>query len=186
MSGNQNISEIDLLRGCIDGDRRMQAALYEKYAPKMYGVCLRYTDNADEAQDVLQEGFIKVYSKIHSFRSEGSLEGWIRRIFVNTAIEHYRRKKTVQPVTEKEENVLEGNYVSALDQLGEKDILALVNQISPGYKTVFNLYAVEGFSHKEIAEMLGISEGTSKSQFSRAKIILQDLVKKYLAQREKV
>ena len=146
----------------------------------MYGVCLRYAGNAEEAEDILQEGFIKVYKKLSSFRSEGSFEGWIRRIFVNTAIEHFRRKKYLQPVTEKEESTLEGNYLSVLDELAERDILELVRQLSPGYRTVFNMYVVEGYTHKEIGEIMGISEGTSKSQLSRAKVILQEMVKKFI------
>lgn len=177
---NQSISESDLINGCIEGNRRMQEELYRRFSPRMYAVCLRYAGMAEEAQDILQEGFVKVFKKIETFRSEGSFEGWMRRIFVNTAIEHFRRKKYLQPVTEKEENTLEGNYLSVLDNLAERDILDLVQQISPGYRTVFNMYVVEGYSHKEIAEMLGISEGTSKSQLSRAKVILQDLVRKFL------
>ncbi|RYZ15893.1 MAG: RNA polymerase sigma factor, partial [Sphingobacteriales bacterium] len=111
---------------------------------------------------------------------DGSFEGWIRRIFVNTAIEHFRRKRYLQPVTEKEENTLEGNYLSVLDNLAERDIMELVQQLSPGYRTVFNMYVVEGYTHKEIGDLLGISEGTSKSQLSRAKVILQDMVRKFV------
>jgi RNA polymerase sigma-70 factor (ECF subfamily) len=146
----------------------------------MYGVCLRYAGNAEEAQDILQDGFVKVFKKLGSFRGEGSFEGWIRRIFVNTAIEHFRRKRYLQPVTEKEEATLEGNYLSVLDNLAEKDILDLVRQLSPGYRTVFNMYVVEGYTHKEIGEIMGISEGTSKSQLSRAKVILQEMVKDFI------
>jgi RNA polymerase sigma factor (sigma-70 family) len=158
----------------------MQEELYRRFSSRMYAVCLRYAGVSEEAQDILQEGFVKVFKKLSTFRSEGSFEGWIRRIFVNTAIEHFRRKKYLQPVTEKEENTIEGNYLSALDDMAEKDILELIQQLSPGYRTVFNMYVVEGYTHKEIGEMLGISEGTSKSQLSRAKVILQDLVKTYL------
>lgn len=179
---NLNITENDLIQGCLEGKRRMQAELYARFSPRMYAVCLRYAGNSAEAEDILQEGFIKVYKKLDSFRSEGSFEGWIRRIFVNTAIEHFRRKRYLQPVTEKEENTIEGKYFSILDELAEKDILALVQELSPGYRTVFNLYVVEGYTHKEIADMMGISEGTSKSQLSRAKVILQDMVKKYIDQ----
>lgn len=179
---NQNISESDLISGCLQGDRRMQEALYNRFSPRMYAVCLRYAGNAEEAQDILQEGFIKVFKKIDSFRSEGSFEGWVRRIFVNTAIEHFRRKRYLMPVTEKEENTIEGKYTSVLDELAEKDILALIRELSPGYRTVFNMYVVEGYTHKEIADMLGISEGTSKSQLSRAKVILQGMVRTYIDQ----
>ena len=177
---NQNITESDLLRGCMDGNRRMQEELYRRFSPRMYAVCLRYAGNAEEAEDILQEGFIKIFKKLDSFRSEGSFEGWVRRIFVNTAIEHFRRKRYLMPVTEKEENTIEGKYVSVLDELAEKDILALLQELSPGYRTVFNMYVVEGYTHKEIADMLGISEGTSKSQLSRAKVILQDMVRTFI------
>ncbi len=173
---NQVISDSDLIAGCIRGDRKMQYELYQQYAPKMFGVCLRYAGNTGEAEDILQEGFIKIFKKIESFRSEGSFEGWIRRIFVNTAIEHFRRKTYLQPITEREEVNIEAQYLSVLDSLAEKDIIALVQQLSPGYRTVFNMYVVEGYTHRQIADILNISEGTSKSQLSRAKIILQDMV----------
>jgi len=181
---NQNINESDLIKGCILGERRMQEELYLRFSPRMYAVCLRYAYNAEEAEDILQEGFIKVFNKLTSFRNDGSFEGWIRRIFVNTAIEHFRRKRYMQPVTQNEEKGIEGNYLSALDDMAEKDILGLIQRLSPGYKTVFNMYVIEGYTHKEIADMLGISEGTSKSQLSRAKVILQDMVKEFNEQRE--
>lgn len=177
---NQNISEIDLISGCKEGNRRMQEELYRRLSPRMFAVCLRYAGNSEEAEDILQEGFIKVFKKLDSFRSEGSFEGWVRRIFVNTAIEHFRRKRYLSPVTEKEENTIEAKFTSVLDELAEKDILALVQELSPGYRTVFNMYVVEGYTHKEIADMLGISEGTSKSQLSRAKVILQDMVRTFI------
>ena len=177
---NQMSSEADLIEGCIRGDRKMQYELYERFSPKMYGVCLRYAANAEEAEDILQEGFLKVFKKIGSFRGDGSFEGWIRRIFVNTAIEQFRKKSYLQPITEQEENSIEGKYISVLDDLAEKDIIKLIQQLSPGYRTVFNMYVVEGYTHKQIADTLGISEGTSKSQLSRAKIILQEMVKKHI------
>ena len=183
---NHMSSESDLIQGCIREDRKMQYELYERFSPKMYGVCLRYAANVEEAEDLLQEGFMKVFKKISSFRSEGSFEGWIRRIFVNTAIEQFRKKSYLQPITEQEENSIEGKYISVLDNLAEKDIISLIQQLSPGYRTVFNMYVVEGYTHKQIAETLGISEGTSKSQLSRAKLILQDLVKKYLDRRKQI
>ncbi|MBL7742389.1 MAG: RNA polymerase sigma factor [Chitinophagaceae bacterium] len=183
---NHTIPESDLISGCIEGNRRMQEELYRRFSPRMYAVCLRYAGSSDEAEDILQEGFIKIFKKLDSFRGDGSFEGWIRRIFVNTAIEHFRRKRYLQPVTEKEENTLEGKSLSALDGLAEKDILELVRQLSPGYRTVFNMYVVEGYTHKEIGDILGISEGTSKSQLSRAKVILQDMVKKFIDQNSDV
>lgn len=182
---NQIFSESDIINGCKEGNRRMQEEMYRRFSPRMYAVCLRYAGNAEEAEDILQEGFIKIFKKLDSFRGDGSFEGWVRRVFVNTAIEHFRRKRYLQPVTEREENTIEGKSLSALDGLAEKDILALIKELSPGYRTVFNMYVVEGYTHKEIGDMLGISEGTSKSQLSRAKVILQDMVRKYLdTQRE--
>jgi len=181
---NHTTPESDLISGCIEGNRRMQEELYRRFSPRMYAVCLRYASSSDEAEDILQEGFIKIFKKLGSYRGEGSFEGWIRRVFVNTAIEHFRRRRYLQPVTEKEENTVEGKYLSVLDSLAEKDILELIRQLSPGYRTVFNMYVVEGYTHKEIGDMLGISEGTSKSQLSRAKVILQDMVKKYIEQNE--
>lgn len=176
-------SDADFIDGCARGDRKIQYELYQRFAPKMYGVCLRYAGKVEEAEDILQEGFIKVFRKIDSFRGDGSFEGWVRRIFVNTAIEHFRKKNYLQPITEYEENTIEGKYLSVLDSLAEKDIIQLVQQLSPGYRTVFNMYVVEGYTHKQIADILGISEGTSKSQLSRAKIILQEMVKTHLEKR---
>ncbi|HET9057906.1 MAG TPA: RNA polymerase sigma factor [Chitinophagaceae bacterium] len=174
---NHLVSETDLIQGCIEGNRRMQEILYQRFSPKMYGVCLRYAGSANDAQDLLQEGFIKVYNSLSKFRGEGSFEGWLRRIFVNTAIEHFRRKVNLRKIQEIEHTNIEDRSLTALDHLGEKDILNLIMDLSPGYRTVFNLYVIEGYSHKEIAEMMGISEGTSKSQLARAKNILRDLVK---------
>ena len=178
--------DTDLIEGCLKGNRKMQQELYERFAPKMYGVCLRYAGTATEAEDILQEGFIKVFKKMGSFRNEGSFEGWIRRIFVNTAIEHFRKKAYLQPITEWEETTVEGKYLSILDELAEQDIIGLIQKLSPGYRTVFNMYVVEGYTHREISELLGISEGTSKSQLSRAKMILQELVQVYIDKRKKV
>lgn len=163
----------------------MQEELYRRFAPKMYAVCMRYANNADDAQDLLQEGFIKVYRNLEKFRAEGSFEGWVRRVFVNTSIEHFRRKNTLYSITEKEENVIEDSDITALDNLAEKDIIALVQELSPGYRTVFNMYVVEGYSHKEIGKILGISEGTSKSQLARAKAILQKKVQERLEENRK-
>ncbi|MFL5774337.1 MAG: RNA polymerase sigma factor [Flavisolibacter sp.] len=185
-ASNQIFSESDLIDGCIRGDRKMQYELYQRFAPKMYGVCLRYAGKAEEAEDILQEGFIKVFNKMSSYRGEGSFEGWIRRIFVNTAIEHFRKKTYLQPITETEEASVEGKYLSVLDKLAEKDIIQLVQQLSPGYRTVFNMYVIEGYTHRQIAEALNISEGTSKSQLSRAKMILQDLVQTFIEKRRQL
>jgi RNA polymerase sigma-70 factor (ECF subfamily) len=182
---NQNISDTDLIKGSIAGDPRMQEALYNRYAPRMYAVCLRYAGNNDDAQDLLQEGFIKVFRNLERFRHEGSFEGWLRRVFVNTSIEHYRRKVHLNSISDQEEKGIEDASVSVLDQLAERDIVQLVQELSPGYRAVFNLYVIEGYSHREIAEMLQISEGTSKSQLARAKSILQKKVADFLGEKRK-
>lgn len=166
-------------------DARMQKKLYNRFASKMYAVCLRYADNADDAQDLLQEGFIKIYKNLSRFRAEGSFEGWVRRVFVNTAIEHYRRKLNLSIIGEREDATLTDGSITALQRLDEKDIIKLIQQLSPGYRTVFNLYVIEGFSHKEIGNILGINEGTSKSQLARAKGILQTKVNLFLDERRK-
>jgi RNA polymerase sigma factor (sigma-70 family) len=176
---NHIYTETDLIRGCIGGDRRYQEALYLQYSPKMYSICLRYCNNNNDAQDVLQDGFVKVFRNLDQFRGEGSFEGWMRRIFVNTAIEHFRKKINIATIPEAVENTFEDKDWTAFDRLGEKDILAAVRELSPGYRTIFNMYVVEGYSHKEIGEALGINEGTSKSQLARARVILQKVIEKF-------
>jgi RNA polymerase sigma factor (sigma-70 family) len=185
-AGNHTVSESDLIRGCIDGDRTMQAELYRRFSGKMYAVCMRYAGNASDAQDLLQEGFIKVYRNLHRFRAEGSFEGWVRRVFVNSSIEQFR-KKSVQltSVTDRDESTIPDNDFSALEALAERDIIRLIQELSPGYRTVFNLYVVEGYSHGEIGDLLGISEGTSKSQLARARSVLQKKVSQYLGDTRK-
>lgn len=185
MSDNFPLLDSDLLKGALQGDRRTQEQLYQRFAPKMYAVCLRYANDADDAQDILQDGFVKVFRNLDRFRHEGSFEGWMRRVFVNTAIEHYRRKVYLDSITEREEETIEDRTESALDQLAEKDIIELIQKLSPGYRTVFNMFVVEGYSHKEIAEQLGINEGTSKSQLARAKSMLQKLVAQWLDDKRK-
>ncbi|MDP4283580.1 MAG: RNA polymerase sigma factor [Bacteroidota bacterium] len=164
-----------LIQACIDGDRQMQKVLYKKFAAKMYGICLRYAGNTEDANDILQDGFIKVFKNLSKFRGEGSFEGWVRRIFVNTSIEHFRKKVKLYNVTEVQENTIEDKEFNALDLLATKDIISIVNELSPGYKAVFNLHVIEGYSHKEIADILGITEGTSKSQLARAKGVLKKM-----------
>lgn len=146
------------------------------YSPKMFSICLRYAKNQMDAEDILQEGFVKLFNNLEKFRGDGSFDGWVRRIFVNTAIEHIRRKTVNTSVGEGLENSIVDTHQNALDNLYEKDIIASARTLSDGYKTVFNLYAIEGYSHKEIAGQLGITESTSKSQFSRAKAILRKII----------
>lgn len=175
---NNTISaEAVQIQNCIAGCRKSQKELYDTYAAKMFVVCLRYTKEQMDAEDVLQDGFIKVFKNLDKYRGDGSFEGWLRRIFVNTAIEHIRKNKNfTNDISDNIENTVKDKYSNALDNLFEKDIYNITSGLSEGYKTVFNMYAIEGYSHKEIAEQLGITESTSKSQFSRAKAILRNLI----------
>jgi RNA polymerase sigma factor (sigma-70 family) len=177
---NQSIPESDLIRGCLDKDRKMQEVLYHRFSSKMYAVCLRYCKDADDAQDLLQDGFVKIFKNLDKYRGDGSFEGWIRRIFVNTSIEHFRKSIKYNTVGDSSDVVIEDPNWNALDNLGEKDIIKIIQELSPGYRQVFNMYVIEGYSHKDIGDILGISEGTSKSQLARAKAILKKTVEEKL------
>lgn len=170
---NQLSNEAFLIERCIANDRTAQKYLYDKYSGRMYALCLRYAVDADQAKDLLQEGFIKVFRHIDGYKSLGTLEAWMRRIFVTTCISHVQRKKVFSSITDTTEQVQEEGSITGFERLAMKDLQAMIQSLSDGYRTVFNLYAVEGYSHKEIAEMLQISVGTSKSQLARAKAVLQ-------------
>lgn len=165
----ENLSIDSLWKKCLIGDRKAQYHLYHFFSKKMFIVCLRYAKDSLEAEDILQIGFVKVFTKGHLFSENGSLEGWIRKIIVNTAIEIQRKNKITYVESLDNEALLEVPSNTATDQIHYKDLMSIVHQLPIGYRTVFNLYAVEGYSHKEIAEMLNISEGNSKSQLSRAR-----------------
>jgi RNA polymerase sigma factor (sigma-70 family) len=169
-------AEATLVSDCLTGSRKHQKALYDLYSPMLFAICLKYTKNQMDAEDVLQEGFVKVFKNLHKFKGEGSFEGWMRRIFVNTAIEYLRSKRMATIGSESVENVLSDKQPTGLENLYKKDLLHSARTLSSGYKTVFQMYAVEGYSHKEIASTLGITESTSKSQFSRAKAALRTMV----------
>lgn len=158
----------------------MQEILYRRFSPKMYAVCLRYSSNTEDAQDLLQEGFIKVFKHLDKYRGDGSFEGWMRRIFVNTSIEQFRRKTKLHTVADAADIQVEDKEVTAFETMAEKDIIRIVQQLSPGYRQVFNMYVIEGYTHKDIGEILGISEGTSKSQLARAKSILRKMVEEQI------
>ena len=172
-------NEKDIIKGCCEGNIVAQKILYKSLCSKMFAVCMRYTNDYHLAEDILQDGFIKVFKNIQKYRGEGSFEGWVRRIFVNTSIEHYRKKVNMYAVTEIESEHIKTYNGDIIDQLQEADLLKLIADLSPGYRAVFNMYVIEGYAHQEIAEMLGISEGTSKSQLSRARAILQEKIEKY-------
>lgn len=168
----------ELMEGCKAGKRKMQEALYQQTASKMLVVCMRYAKDRMEAEDVLQLGYIKIFQKIIEYRGDGSFEGWMRRIMVNTAIESYRknlRTLNVVPIEDAYEQPATGFDFS---RLAMQDLLKVIQKLSDGYRMVFNMYVIEGYSHKEIAGILGISEGASKSQLSRARAILKEEILK--------
>lgn len=163
------MSEHELIRGCLRGSVQCQRALYEQFAGKMYGVCLRYARNSSDAADILQEGFLKVYSKLDQFQHQGSFEGWIRRIMVNTALRAYQKQRYEQE-TFGYENLPESPVdPDAISALSEAELLSVIRGLPDGYRAVFNLVAIEGFSHAEAADMLGIQESTSRSQLTKAR-----------------
>lgn len=168
--------ERDLVQACIARERWAQQKLYEEYYGKMMAVCLRYANNQDDALDILHEGFIKVFKHIASYQPGTALQAWIRRIMVNTAIDYYR--KNIRRRTEDIETAydLDNNEADAISQCSEKDILAAITQLTPAYRTVFNLYVIEGFSHREIGEQLGITESTSRSNLVKARMKLQAIL----------
>ncbi|MBN2487199.1 MAG: sigma-70 family RNA polymerase sigma factor [Bacteroidales bacterium] len=152
----------------------------------MYGVCLRYGGNHSEAQDILHDGFLKIFGKIGQFEFKGSFEGWMRRIFVNTALERFRNQYKVINIQDGWRDIKEDSYEHITSNITAEELVALIQELSPKYRVVFNMYAIEGYSHKEIAELLGINEGTSKSNLSRARMILQDKVRQLYSASVKV
>lgn len=173
------MSEAELIKECIAGKPLAQKQLYQTYNRKMMGVCLRYTGNYNEAKDVLQDGFIKLFEKLGTFNGTGSFEGWMRRIFVNTALDAYRKNKQERQLLDIDDL---GYFLSVkelvTDEMAAEDLMKILQKIPLGYRTVFNLFAIEGYSHKEIGEMLGITESTSKSQYSRARDFLKNILEK--------
>ena len=171
------MNEETLISKCINGNKIAQRQLFETYSPGMMGVCLRYFRDVEVAEDVLQESFVKVFIKLESYTGTGSLEGWIRKIVINTALDQLRKevKFNVNVSVDDVEYKL-GFDAQILSELMEEDLMKLVREMPDGYRTVFNLFAIEGFSHKEIGKQLGISENTSKSQYSRAKAYLKTRV----------
>jgi RNA polymerase sigma factor (sigma-70 family) len=170
-------TENELIKGCINGNRKCQYQLYQQYASGMMVVAMRYAKSTQEAEDILQEGFIKVFKNIKKFRSDSSLGYWIKRIIVNTALNHQRSKLYLYPMVDVED-VDEGYNAVSLSNLEMEELLEVVQGLPTGCRVIFNLYAIEGYQHKEISEMLSISVGTSKSQYARARKLLIEYLEK--------
>lgn len=169
-----------IIEGCTKGKGRAQEDLYNLFADEMFAVCLYYSRDYAEAEDTLHEGFMKVYKNISSLKGEGALKSWVRRIMINTALEKYRKKNPLYLLDQEEFRELEDiDRENILSNISADELMQMIQALTPQYRMVFNLYALEGYSHKEIATMLGISEGTSKSNLARARAILQKKVKKY-------
>ncbi len=175
---DHKISEKELVERCIANDRKYQEVLYRKYADKMYNICLMYADDDASASDILQDGFIKVFRNLKKFNFQGSFEGWIRRIIVNTALEQFRKKKRetefLDTYGEHSTNIID----EILEKINAKEIINLVNDLPAKASMVLKLYAIEGYKHNEIADLMGISEGTSKSQLNRARHLLKESIDK--------
>ncbi len=170
--------DLQLIGSCIKGDRTSQKVLYDHLASRMFPLCIRYVGDRVQAEDILQEGFITLFAKLKSYKGEGSFDGWARKIFVTTALMALRKKDALKMSDELE--TVRGMKTDVPGQgqdIGYKELLKMVMELPPGFRTVFNMYAIEGYSHKEIGEMLGISEVTSRSQFSRARALLQKKIK---------
>lgn len=174
------LSEEQIITGCMKNSRKAQKALYDKYASTMFAICLRYGSNRAEAEDMLQDGFVKIFLNISQYSGKGSFEGWIKRIIINNAISVHRKNLKHyyhQPFDDVNENDIVEEEDLIEDELTYDELFSLINELPEGYKMVFNLHVIEGFKHKEIAEMLNIDQGTSKSQFSRARAFLKNKIK---------
>ncbi|RMG64238.1 MAG: sigma-70 family RNA polymerase sigma factor [Bacteroidetes bacterium] len=170
--------EDEIVAGCLQGGRKYQKMLYERFYGSMMVVCMRYTNNREEARDVLHEGFMKVFRNLKKFTPGTNLGAWIRRIMINTAIDHYRKTAKRPNLVEINHAVHEVDAHDVVADLSAEEILAMVQKLSPAYRMVFNLYVIEGYSHKEVGELLGISEGTSKSNLAKARAKLQNMILK--------
>ena len=174
-----NLNEQRIIELCKQGDRTAQKALFDKLSSRMFPVCLRYMGNREAAEDVLQEGFISLFSKLNSYSGEGSFEGWARKVFVNTALMTLR-KNDVMRQSEDIETAwsVSSEDPGALQKISYKELMGMIAELPTGFRTVFNMFLIEGYSHKEIGEALGISEATSRSQLQRARVMLQNRIKK--------
>jgi RNA polymerase sigma factor (sigma-70 family) len=174
------VNELQIIEGCAKHDRKAQQLLYDKYSRLLLGVCMRYAEDKAEAEDILQESFLKIFFNIKDFSGTGSFAGWLRKVAVNTAITHYHKNLKYRYHIEIEEYVSVETGVNSFEEsfYSSEELYMVMNELPAGYRMVFNLYAVEGYKHKEIAEMLGIDTNTSKSQYSRAKAVLREKLDK--------
>lgn len=167
-----------LIEQCIKGDRASQKVIYDHLASRMFPLCIRYVGDRTLAEDVLQDGFITLFTRLNSYKGEGSFEGWARKIFVTTALMSLRKKDALKMSDELDvARGMKAETTTQIQNIGYKELMKIVTTLPPGFRTVFNMYAIEGFSHKEIGEMLGISETTSRTQYSRARVWLQNKIK---------
>ncbi len=176
----------NIIQGCLKGDRKCQEQLYGLFSTRMFGLCLQYADNYDDACDIMQEGFIKVFRKLDQYEGRGAFEGWVRRIMINTALERYRSQLHLHPLTAREMISDDAANEEVLDKLSAEELIKLVRELPPRYRMVFNLYAIEGYQHKEIAGIMGITTGTSKSNLARARNILQRKIRQYYDTNENI
>ena len=179
-SGKQHLKsrETEWIEGAKSGDRKSQKAIYDLLSGKMFAVCLRYMGDRDSAEDILQDGFVTLFTKLDTYSGEGSFEGWARRIFVNTALMSLRKKDALKGSEDVDAAWdITSDEPTAIEKIGYNDLMKMIEALPPGFRTVFNMYVIEGYSHKEIAEELGISETTSRSQLQRARMLLQSKIK---------
>jgi RNA polymerase sigma-70 factor (ECF subfamily) len=173
------MNEKQLIEGCMEGDRKAQKALFDKYSRKMMGVCLRYVNDTEDARDLMQEGFIKLFTHLRRYTGNGSFDGWVRKIFVNCALERLRQHDVLREadgLSDMSDRDIPDETEEASADLSVGELLACIGALPEGFRAVFNLYAVEGYSHKEIGDMLHISESTSRSQYMRARRMLRKMI----------
>ncbi|MBT3648297.1 MAG: RNA polymerase sigma factor [Flavobacteriales bacterium] len=171
------MTDDELIDKCLEGDQRAQKALFDRFSGKMMAVCYRYAGDNESAEDILQDGFVKVFKHLGAFKREGSFEGWIRRTMVNTSLDFLRKANKMKLDTDiSEAEYLAGDDEKSVSKLRVEEMMKLIEEMPPGYRTVFNMFAIEGYSHQEIAEQLGVTESTSKTQFRKARTYLMNII----------
>jgi RNA polymerase sigma-70 factor (ECF subfamily) len=170
------MTDEQLVKKCLENNRNAQQKLFERYSRNMMSLCIRYAGNEDDAKDILQEGFIKVFTRLQDYNGSGSLSGWIKTIMVNTALNFIRKSVFISEMVEMEEDVAISEGGQSESRLGQQELMEMIRSLPDGFRTIFNLFAIEGYTHKEIALKLGISESTSKTQYLRARARLQKMI----------